>query len=481
MDAAISSNQKPKWSKYEKALLVLFLLTAPMVRPWIHGDGRGYYAFARAPLFQHNLDFELDWYHGYELHSSVGDPAFHAKYLTPNGHIANHFTIGPAILWSPFLMVAQGIATIWDKVRGTHFADDGFAQPYMVAMAVGTLFYGWLALWISLRLTRKYVPERCAFLGVLGIWLATSFVFYLYVDPSFSHTHSAFLVALFVWYWDKTREERNWRQWLALGAIAGLMVDTYYPNALVLVLVGVESLAGYWSAWRERSGRQYTKLFMGNLLFAATAFVVFIPTLLTKKALWDGYFRSGYKQAWYWNSPAFFRVCFSSHGLYSWTPILIAAVSGLFLLRRTDRKLSSALLITLLAFTYFIGCYQDWHAVPSFGNRFFVSLTVFFILGLAALMKELEGLWDKRRVFLGALAITALLVLWNCGVIYQFVVHLFPQSGEVSWSQVAYNQFAVVPGQVGQLVKSAIAKRVGLGEAVGKATQTTNSETPTSK
>lgn len=99
--ASVPLQRTPKWTKYEKALLILFLLTAPMVRPWIHGDGRGYYAFARALLFQHNLDFEVDWQRGYEAHPLVSDPSFHDKYLTPTGHIWNHWTVGPAILWSP--------------------------------------------------------------------------------------------------------------------------------------------------------------------------------------------------------------------------------------------------------------------------------------------------------------------------------------------------------------------------------------------
>lgn len=450
------------WTKYEKALAILFLFTVPMVRPWIHGDGRGYYAFARALLFQHDLDFEQDWRRGYESHPLVFDPSFHALYLTPNGHISNHWTIGPAILWSPFLFTARAVTPLVDALRGTHYAADGFSQPYMIAMALGTLFYGFLTLWISLRLARKYAPESWAFLAVVGIWLATSFAFYLYVEPSFAHTPSAFLTALFVWYWDRTRGNREWQHWLALGAIAGLMVDTYYPNALVLVLILLESAMDYWTVWRNRSSKQFRKQLVNNLLFAATAALLFSPTLLTKKILWGSYFRTGYKQAWYWNSPAFFQVCFSSHGLFSWTPILIPSVIGLYLLRKYEQVLSYFLLVTLFAFTYFVGCYEDWHAIPSFGNRFFVSLTVFFILGLAALMKHLDSLFVHRRIQWPAVTFTVLLIFWNCGAIYQFSAHLFPQLGEVSWSQVAYNQVAVVPGQVTELLKASIKEHLGL-------------------
>lgn len=475
--ASVPLQRTSTWTKYEKALAILFLLTAPLVRPWIHGDGRGYYAFARALLFQHNLDFETDWYRGYEAHPLISDPSFHDKYLTPNGHIWNHWTVGPAILWSPFLLTARAIMPLVDALRGTHFADDGFSKPYMYAMAVGTLFYGFLTLWISLRLARKYLPERWAFLAVLGIWLASSFTFYLYVEPSFAHTSAAFLTALFVWYWDRTRNDRNWKQWAALGAIAGLMIDTYYATVWTLTLILIESLGSYWQAWKTRSAGEFRVLLGKHVLFTIATFVCFLPTLITKKILWGTYFRTGYREAWYWNSPAFFRVCFSSHGVFSWTPILIPAVIGLVFLRKYDKKLSYGMLVTLLFFIYFIGCFESWHAIPSFGNRFFVSFTIFFVLGLAALFKELGDRFHFRTTALSIAALCGLLTLWNCGLIYQWAAHLFDQSGEVSWSQVAYNQVTVVPGRVAQLVKTSLKERFRLtASKTPSGTQPTSSQ-----
>ena len=450
----------PTWTKYEKILAVLFLLTVPLVRPWIHGDGRGYYAFARAILFQHNLDFESDWYHGYETYPQVNDPAFRALYLTPNGHFWNHWTIGPAILWSPFLIGARIVMATVHWFRGAHVVEDGFSKPYMIAMALGTLFYGFLTIWISFRLARKHMGEQWAFLATLGIWFATSFVFYTYFDPSFAHTHSAFLTALFVWLWEETRGNRNWKQWLGLGVIAGLLLDTYNPNALVLLLPLMESLHNYWVALRARSTERFATLALNNLIFTAATFLLFFPSLLVKKILWGSYFQMGYREQWFWNSPYFFRVCFSSHGAFSWTPILILGVVGLFLLRKTDRVLSYSLLATLLAFIYFIGCYQGWHAQPSFGNRFFVAFTSFFILGLGVFMKELGHLWHRRAALVGALTATCLLIVWNFGLMYQFGAHLLSAYGDVSWSQVVYNQVAVVPGDLVHLIRTSLEQRL---------------------
>jgi len=349
-------------------------------------------------------------------------------------------------------------------IQGTAPAEDGFSKPYMIAMALGTFVYGFLALWISFRLARKYVREEWAFLATLGVWFATSFTFYLYVDPSYSHTHSAFLTALFVWLWESTRGCRTWRHWLGLGIIAGFMLDTYYPNAFVLLLPLVESLWSYRNALRARSRQQFVGLAVNNVIFGVTAIVLFLPTLMVKKVLFGSYFQMGYRERLFWNSPHFFQVSFSSHGLYSWTPILILAVVGLFLLRKSDRVLSYGLLGILLAFTYFIGCYEYWHAQPSFGNRFFITFTVVFVLGLGALLNEFERMPLKRLALAGTLTVTSLFIVWNFGVMYQFAFLLPPaRKGEtVSWSQVVHNQVTVVPGQVSRLVKASLEQRLGI-------------------
>jgi hypothetical protein len=48
-------------SRYDKILILLFVFSLPLVNPWVRGDGVGYYAFGRALLVQHNLDFKQDW------------------------------------------------------------------------------------------------------------------------------------------------------------------------------------------------------------------------------------------------------------------------------------------------------------------------------------------------------------------------------------------------------------------------------------
>ena len=52
--------------KSELLLCLIFLLSLPLLNPWVRGDGVGYYALVRAPLIEHNLDFTEDYRHASE-------------------------------------------------------------------------------------------------------------------------------------------------------------------------------------------------------------------------------------------------------------------------------------------------------------------------------------------------------------------------------------------------------------------------------
>ncbi|MGH9758870.1 MAG: glycosyltransferase family 39 protein, partial [Candidatus Acidiferrales bacterium] len=257
------------FSRSEKLLLVLFLITLPMINPWVRGDGVGYYAFARAMLIEHRLDFRKDWLaanDSFRLNRIDASGEILPDQFTSTGHLDNHFSIGPAILWAPFLVTAHAAVLLADKL-GASIPPDGFSRPYVYAMAFGTALYGFLAIWISFRLARKYLPEKWALLAALGIWFGSSLPVYMYFNPSWSHAHSAFVVALFLWYWDRTRGARTWTQWIILGAMGGLMMDVYYLNALVLLVPLFEVLPRFGQDWRAARGGVFARLLFQNVLF----------------------------------------------------------------------------------------------------------------------------------------------------------------------------------------------------------------------
>jgi hypothetical protein len=450
-----------------RTMLLLLLVSLPLLNPWVRGDGVGYYAFARAVLIQHNLDFAPDYQHanqGFREARLDAEGLPRPEFRTVNGHLDNHFTVGPALLWAPFLVCAHA-GVLMARAAGAHVVADGFSLPYLFAMALGTLLYGFLALLLSYRVACRFTAQRWALFATIAVWWASSLPVYMYFNPSWSHAHSAFTAALFFWYWLRTRGERRLGQWLLLAVIAGLMLNVYYPNALLLAVLLPEAISNYGEARRapKADGNRLRALLLRHLLFCAAAFALLLPTFLSRYAIYGGMFETGYIPVtkWAWRSPWFLDLLFSSnHGVFSWTPILLICTVGLFIFWRRERAIGASVLCVLFAFYYFMASYPDWAGISSYGNRFFVSLTVFFVLGLAVAMDAVAvGIGNRRAATAWISAALIVFIAWNLGLIYQWGTHLIPARGPVSWSEVTHNQIERVPRQITSHLKAYLFRR----------------------
>jgi hypothetical protein len=437
------------------ALCVLFVLSLPLVNPWVRGDGVGYYAFARALLIEGRLDFTQDYTHANErfreLRLDEGNRP-RSTFMTATGHLENHFTVGPAILWSPFLIAAHA-GVLVARTMGSPVSPDGFSAPYRIAMGLATALYGFLALLISFHLACRYVEWKWALLATLGIWGASSLPVYMYFNPSWSHAHSAFAVALFLMYWHETRGDRSVLQWVLLGALAGLMLNVYYANAMVLAAPGMEALSEYGKRLGQpaRNWKGAAQLLAAHAASAVVALVCLLPTFITRRIIYGSPFESGYVSLkdWLWTKPALLPVLFSSdHGLLSWTPVLFLAAAGLVLLSIQQPKAGWPLLAVAISFYLFIACYPDWDGLSSFGNRFFVSLTALFVLGLAVFLQKFFSAFVRERMAVRlSVVCVALFIVWNAGLMFQWGTHLVPARGPINWGVMVRNQFVTVPRQ----------------------------------
>jgi hypothetical protein len=462
-------------TRRERWLLVIFLVSLPLVNPWIRGDGVGYYALARAPLIEHNLDFQRDYRSGNPRFREArvdenGQPK--QDFRTSTGHLDNHFTVGPAMLWAPFLLAAHA-GVLLARALGSQVAADGFSAPYRFAMALGTALYGFAGLLFAARLARCYVGERWAFLATIAIWWSSSLPVYMYFNPSWSHAHSAFAVALFLWYWHESRNTRTLRQWCILALLAGLMLNVYYANATLLVVLIVEAVRQYLAAFRTATGASdggravgVVRLFVNHLLFNLIVVLCLAPTFVSRHVIYGSALESGYipLRDWAWRSPYFLLVLFSSnHGLLVWTPVVILAALGLLVFWWQQPAVGTPILAAVLGFYLLIACYPDWDGISSYGNRFFISLTGPFILGLSVLLGRASR-WFRSSpaAWAAAWSVVACLVVWNMAFVFQWGTHLVPARGPIVWSEMIHNQFFVVPGEISGKVRSYLFHRAGL-------------------
>jgi len=440
-------------SKYEKALFFLFLLSLPFLHPIVNGDGVGYYAYIRSPLIDHNFSFSSDFQNPEEeLEKIFLNDHFVYNPVTKTGHLPNFYAVGPAVLWSPFLILTH-LVVLGLGFLGWHTTPDGHSWPYLAAMTAATALYGFAGLCFSFAIARKFVEERWAFWATIALWFGSSVPVYIYLLPAWSHAHSIFATSLFLWYWLRTRGTRTGGQWLKLGLLSGLMIDVYQLNVIFFLAVAYEAILAYAEIWSAGTGKP-EKLFEELRLHGLYSFgtlLGLLPTFVARQIVFGNPVSVGpyALRGWNWTSPVFLQVLFNaSHGLFVFTPILVLSFAGLFYLRSLDKALGTLCVFITLVFYYFVSSFSWWYGAVGFGNRFFVSLTPIFILGLASLFARAARLWpDSRAAMFRIIPIMLLFVFWNLGLVYQWQTHLMPRYGAVDWQELVFNQFRVVPMQ----------------------------------
>ena len=115
-------------------ILIILLLAVIALKPsWqIGGDGFGYYAYARSLFFDGNFDLNNE----FTLYDKLYDHHTVEGWQVASGNVGNPFAVGSAILWSPFIILAQLIDSLFVFVDDFDLA--GYNLPYQIAIAVGT-------------------------------------------------------------------------------------------------------------------------------------------------------------------------------------------------------------------------------------------------------------------------------------------------------------------------------------------------------
>jgi hypothetical protein len=232
------------------------------------------------------------------------------------------------------------------------------------------------------------------------------------------------------------------------------MVDVYQLNVVFLVAAAYDALSAYSEIWSTTGANRpelFAKALGLHVLFGFGALIGLLPTFVARQIVFGSPFSVGpyALRTWNWTSPVFAQVLFSkNHGLFVYTPIVLFAIVGLYYLRSLNRIFGTICLLITLVFYVLLSCFPWAYGSVGFGNRFFVSLTPIFILGLSSALAWAARLWrDARAASFRLIPITVLFIIWNLGLVYQWQTHLMPRYGAVDWEELVYNQFRVVPAQ----------------------------------
>ena len=433
------------WQEWGVLCLVA-LAALPLFTPRVYAsDEIKYFATLRSLYFDHDLRYANEY-----AHFITRDPVAHAglgPYLekkTPTGYNLNDAPIGTAVLWAPFYIAAD-IGVVITRALGAEIPRDGYAWPYVWAVCLASLTWGTIGLFLAYRLCRAFASRKAATWGVVAIWLASPVVFYLYITPAMAHANSLFAVALYLLLWHETRGQRTRRNWVLLGAAAGLMVLVRELNWLFLLVVLVDEAQ---MVFRRATSDELARRGTGYLGFALAMGVVIAPQFYVYQTLNGTFAATPFVVEKFSVVPRHaFLVMFSGfHGLFSWHPVTLVGAAGLALLWRRAPAVAVVLALVFVAQVMVVGSYATWWGGASFGARRFINCVPIFALGLAVALDALRG-QSLRLAGAGLVA----LVLWNAGLAVQYSVGLIPRDAPVSMSRIVHNQLFEVPPRVANI------------------------------
>ncbi len=419
----------------------------------IHSDGFYYYAYGRSLLYDGDLDFsnEYDFYRSVQERKTLGDGyGFDENRLTRTGMSPNPWAVGMAFFLFPFFLAGAGAHLLISKFFMVSAVYAGYSFSEQFAWLFGSAFYGSVGVVIVYSILCKYVEGKIALLATMSTLLATNLIYYVVIATWMAHGISFFIVSLYFYFWESTRQNRSLWQWRILGILGGLCFLVRWQNVLFNVVIVVEWIILFYKSLKEITSRQYLKIVQSGICFIGGLFAGMLPQLLVWRSLygnWLTYPQGGGMFEMYWYPHFLLTNLFSTgDGLFVATPLIIFSLIGLTFWCWHDRLVGVCFWIAFLS--------QIWinasvnYSGASFGARKYVNCGLVFAVGLAALLKY-GPKWVTYKKWIGVLSA---LILWNGLYLLQYTFALIPRDQPLTFKQFVIDKLLLPVGLVYKVI-----------------------------
>lgn len=364
----------------------------------IEWDIHGYYGYLPAKFIYDDIKLEKSDYQfdsDYSLFWPIG---------VGGGKNAIHKTMGLSILYSPFFFAGHYVSKWLD------FPLNGFSEPYKLFLLLSAVFY----LFLGLELVRKTLlhlkfTEFHSGLTILILGLGTNMMAYSSQSAPMMHIYNFFLIAVFVYGTLKWFEHPEIKHSVLIGLSAGLISMIYFPN---LIIAAFFLAAGYSKAGSLNEFLNFFKKHsLKFILILAAVLMVWIPQFLYWKIVTGKIiFNLPHEGSYFWGQPKFID------GLISWrkgwlvyTPVMIFALAGIFLLRGELKFLRIPIAIFLFLNLYIIFSWWNWWYGGSYGQRALVDSYALLSIPLAAFVRYISS---KQPILKISFSVLILFFIW---------------------------------------------------------------------
>jgi hypothetical protein len=371
------------------------------------GDGHMMYLMARSTALDGDWRFDNDL-------ARFGDPW--RQRVTKTGRKAIAHPIGPALVWTPLIWIAEGGAVI-ANLFGAAIQLHGYTLWHQRFVFLSSALFACGAVLLGAWLARRLLGGAwAASYGAVAVLLGTSLTYYATYMPSYAHAMDALACAGFLYYWAITVGRSDRRRWLVLGVLLGVAALVRVQELAMGVVVALEVVVE--TVRRRGRGRELWRWWLGGAAALGVTVIVFVPQLLE----WHLVFGSATELpqgAKYTRleAPMVAELLFAPrNGWFSTTPVAYAAVIGLFVLPRRVRLVAAGLIAAVAIQVYLNSTILDWWGGAAFGQRRLCSVTLPLVIGLASLLWRCGRLARRLPVVARhaiAVAILGPMIAWN--------------------------------------------------------------------
>ncbi len=355
----------PKWIK-------------PQTEATISWDVSGYYHYLPAIFIYKDVKEQkwMDSINDKYLPSAAYDQSFIHE---GSGNRVNKYSIGQAVLFTPFFFTAHLFSNISDK-----YPADGYSRPYQVAIWLGGLIMSILGLLLLRTILLKYFDDSIVAFSILTLALATNWFEYASITNGMSHTWLFTLLCGLILFTIRFYRTQDWMSVFGVGiclGLAGLTRPTELIWVWVPLLWGVKSINGRMQFLRNH----WNKLLISALVVTV---ILSIQVVYWKYVSGDWFVYSYGDQKLDFLHPNFpLGLKGANTGWWLYTPIMFVAFFGYIELYRKDRSIFWPLAVTTFLAVYVTMSWNYWQTGGGLGQRNLIQIYPLMAFPLAYVIK----------------------------------------------------------------------------------------------
>lgn len=416
-------NQLFSWHNRNLTLSIVFLCFAILLvrviylnQSYLTWDVFGYYLYLPAKFIYHDPYLQnQEWLNNLMAQYQPSGTLYQVIPLE-NGNAVIKYSVGLAILFSPFFFAGHLIANI------LQFPTDGLSAPYQYAILTGGVLTAFTGIFMAAKVLRNFFSPSVTSIALFLIVLGTNYLQLTSVDGTLlTHNYLFLLYSVLIYHTIRWHQKPNPINALMAGLTCGL-ITIVRPSEMVSVVIPL-----LYGTTTHRLTLHKLSLIKNNpwqvRLFIIAGLTAVIPQLVYWKLTTGQLFFYSYRnpgEGFEFGHPYILDFLFSFRkGWLLYTPLMWLVIIGFIPLFKRNKTLFLGLLVFSTLHIWIAASWTCWwYAGGSFSSRSMVAIYPLLAIPLGYLVEHI--LQSRTRIKATGFAIAFILVCLNLFQSWQF-------------------------------------------------------------